>query len=300
MMQRLVASRAGCRRLLVLQRQRPSYRSLGLLNRSAQPRAALPGKVEGFRLSGDATSERGRRCFAKASSDGEEGTLTEVAAVAGEVDAIVVLAGGLTPSGGVPEWVEGRLDAAVDLSRRFPRAPILCTGGGTPHKPPILFETGHVNHESTVCADYLISKGVARAGILKETSSYDTLGNAYFSLVIHALPLEWRNVVCVTSAFHMPRARAAFEWIYGCGDAANAIALQFLSVPDVGMSAEALEARREREEASARALRRNAEEITTLSGVNTFLHQTHRCYAVARQDEWKQPTEADDLALKTY
>ncbi len=66
----------------------------------------------------------------RASEWEEEGALTEAAAVAGEVDAIVVLAGGLTPSGGVPTWVEGRLDAAVELSRRFPRAPILCTGGG--------------------------------------------------------------------------------------------------------------------------------------------------------------------------
>ena len=36
--------------------------------------------------------------------------------------------------------------------------PVLCLGGGTPHKPAVLGATGHVLHESTVCADYLQSR----------------------------------------------------------------------------------------------------------------------------------------------
>ena len=36
--------------------------------------------------------------------------------------------------------------------------PVLCLGGGTPHKPAVLGSSGHVLHESTVCADYLMSK----------------------------------------------------------------------------------------------------------------------------------------------
>ena len=65
-------------------------------------------------------------------------------------DGIVVLAGGLTSEGSLPKWVVGRLDAAVALHEQNPGSKILCTGGGTPHKPPILFDNGHVNHESTV------------------------------------------------------------------------------------------------------------------------------------------------------
>ena len=36
--------------------------------------------------------------------------------------------------------------------------PVLCCGGGTPHKPPILREGGYVLHEGTECADYLIAQ----------------------------------------------------------------------------------------------------------------------------------------------
>ena len=37
-----------------------------------------------------------------------------------QYDGIVVLAGGLTASGGVPEWVKGRLEAAADLPPGLP------------------------------------------------------------------------------------------------------------------------------------------------------------------------------------
>jgi hypothetical protein len=41
------------------------------------------------------------------------------------------------------------------------------------------------------------------------------VGNAYFSLSVHALPAGWRRLAVVTSDFHMPRTRALFAGIYG-------------------------------------------------------------------------------------
>jgi len=240
-----------------------------------------------------AAGSRTARWRAESASEGAEG------ASAQGVDGIVVLAGGLTASGGVPRWVQGRLDAASELHAKYPGSVILVTGGGSPHKRPVLFDSGHVNHESTVCCDYLVKeRGVCPTKIIKETSSYDTIGNAYFSLVIHALPLGWRSVVAVTSAFHLPRAAACFDWVYGSCDSSPA--LRYHSVPDEGMSPRALEARIGREKESAQALVRNAREILTLKEINLWLHQKHRCYAVARQEEWNEPTEADKLELETY
>jgi hypothetical protein len=40
------------------------------------------------------------------------------------------------------------------------------------------------------------------------------VGNAFFSLTIHALPAAWRKVLVVTSHFHMPRTKALFEDMY--------------------------------------------------------------------------------------
>jgi uncharacterized SAM-binding protein YcdF (DUF218 family) len=70
-----------------------------------------------------------------------------------------------------------------------------------------------------MCAEYLMQKGVPASDLLKEISSYDTVGNAFFSFVIHSVPARWREIAVVTSQFHMPRTRQLFEDIYGIGAA---------------------------------------------------------------------------------
>lgn len=169
------------------------------------------------------------------------------------VDAVVVLAGGLLPDGGLPPWVTRRLDTAAGVRRLQmrcsggeggrdaptssppalaalvpPRPPIVLSGGGTPHKrPPVDPVTGHPLHESTACARYLMRGGGNGAGagikgwavppgsLLKETSSMDTLGNAYFTMVSQAVPRGWRRLAVVTSSFHLQRAKALFVDIAG-------------------------------------------------------------------------------------
>jgi hypothetical protein len=104
---------------------------------------------------------------------------------------------------------------------------ILCLGGGTPHKPAILEMNGQVLHEATACAQFLVEEkvcldnyrpcnldhpssnvlrmpllsaicqhsclqGLPSNQILKEISSYDTVGNGYFAATIHAVPADWR------------------------------------------------------------------------------------------------------------
>ena len=79
------------------------------------------------------------------SSNGSKGSSTSAAAYrpprfkqlseaelqdpANTFDAIIVLAGGLTPDGGLPEWVNRRMDVARDLHLlQGRRPPILCSG----------------------------------------------------------------------------------------------------------------------------------------------------------------------------
>ena len=59
-----------------------------------------------------------------------------------------------------------------------------------------------------------MNQSVPASQILRESSSYDTVGNAYFAATIHAWPLQWRHVAVVTSAFHMPRSQAIFEHVF--------------------------------------------------------------------------------------
>jgi len=98
----------------------------------------------------------------------------------------------------------------------------------------------------------------------------------------------------------MPRAKLTFEWIYKSAGEGKEVHVDYVSVPDEGMTPEALEARMEREKQSIQNLRASIQGASSLKEINQWLHKEHRCYSVTRQGEWETPTEASDLALKTY
>ncbi|CAL5218988.1 g743 [Coccomyxa viridis] len=218
-----------------------------------------------------------------------------------DYDAVIALAGGLTPQGGLPEWVTRRLDAAAEIYHLQGRAcPVLCLGGGTPHKPAVLGSTGHVLHESTVCAEYLLGKGVPAADILKEVSSYDTVGNGYFALTIHAIPAAWRRCSVITSSFHMPRSRAIFQDCFAvAGSTLHAsggyFSLDFHAVHDEGIfPPDVLAARQHREQESLERWRNDTRGMCNLAQLHAWLHRTHLCYSVSRQGEFGKRELADD------
>ena len=57
----------------------------------------------------------------------------------------------------VTNIVESKLKFGVTLILRAD-CPVLCLGGGTPHKPAMLSGTGHVIHEASAYAAYLKEK----------------------------------------------------------------------------------------------------------------------------------------------
>ena len=180
-----------------------------------------------------------------------------------DVDAIVVLGGGLWKAKEIPPWAERRLDGAALLRAAHPPGPsIVICGGGSPHGLPVLEEsTGQVVHEGTAYAEYLMDIwGVPASCILKESSSYDTVGNGYFSAMIHAVPAGWKRVAVVTSDFHMPRSRAIFEKVYGLVERSLGvrIELEFVSVTDAGVVEDKVrEVRVEKEAKSVATWRKN-------------------------------------------
>ena len=141
------------------------------------------------------------------------------------------------------------------------------------------------------------------AAVFKEVSSADTIGNAYFSLAVHCLPRGWDDLHVVTSEFHMPRSRRIFEWLCGLAGASfgRRFALTFHAVPDEGaMPPEVLAARAAREAQSLRNLEETIEKVPDFAAACHWLHTEHKCYAVARQHEIGRPSDADDVALRSY
>ena len=119
------------------------------------------------------------------------------------VDGVLILGGGLDPTvyatrhAASEDVVEGRLVAAADLARRYPRARLVFSGGtGTPGDEP----------PETVAAKLVFSElGIPESRILYEDRSRNTwenLSNA--RALVH--PKSGEVWVLVTSASHMPRA----------------------------------------------------------------------------------------------
>ena len=127
------------------------------------------------------------------------------------VDGIVVLGGAAdrlkSDLWGQPQLLEAadRYTAAVELARRFPKARVVFTGGGS--RLGVL--AGKNMAESAVAQAFFLGQGLDAGRLQLEGSSRNTNENAIYSLAV-AQPRAGQTWVLVTSAFHMDRALREF------------------------------------------------------------------------------------------
>jgi hypothetical protein len=201
-----------------------------------------------------------------------------------EFDAVIVPGGGLDEQGNAPPWVRNRFDEAASQSSRF----IIALSAGTPHKPPVLDSRGFPLLESVVGAEYLQDEGFPTERLLVETSSLDTIGNAYFARVIHTDVRNLRKLLVITSQFHLPRTETIFRWVFDLPPDSGEYNLKFKGVENVGLPPEKLKARENRESQQLEAVKQLTSRIRSLDALHDWSFSQHSCYAVgamnARQD----------------
>lgn len=96
-----------------------------------------------------------------------------------------------------------RVTATAELARRYPNARIVFSGGSN-----ALFFNEHP--EAPFAVEQLEALGVAHDRITAEEQSRNTIENAVFARLL-ANPKPGERWLLVTSAYHMPRAIAAFR-----------------------------------------------------------------------------------------
>lgn len=232
-----------------------------------------------------------------------QGILSIEDAKAKQFDAILIPGGGLDDETRLPHsWVRARLDAALQLKEHTRYFVVLSRG--TVHKPPPRDDRGFPVLESEASAKYLLANGLDDPGrVLIEGWSMDTIGNAYFACRMICEPLKLCKSLLITSAFHMPKSKAIFEWVFGMSEVK--FDLDFCVTKDVGMDTHQCMARVEKERKGLATLRQSTEpHVDTMAKLADFVFKEHAAYNAksvleniekARKGEGIDDGEADAL-----
>lgn len=211
-----------------------------------------------------------------------------------EYDAVLVLGSGVRSGGVLPSWVVCRLQRAIETRGK---GYIIVLSAGTPHRAPPIDTNGFPIIESVAEARYLMKAGVPAERTLQETSSYDTIGNAYFARTIHTDPAGLSKLLVITSDFHMERTRTIFKWIFALTPLAISYQLDFEPVTDPSLSSAVLAKRAAKEADSLERVRPQLKTITTLPEFHRWLFAEHGAYKAGAEAFGATQLDADLLDL---
>ncbi len=127
---------------------------------------------------------------------------------------IIVLGGGITKNGIVPDFVKTRLEKAKEIFLKNKSARILFCG-----RYSFLYSKNNrpAKTEAQAGKEYLLKIGVPGKNIYMENKSKDTIGNAYYAKKLYFIPRKEKEAIIITSDFHLERSRFIFKEIFGSG-----------------------------------------------------------------------------------
>ena len=223
----------------------------------------------------------------------------------GGYHAIIIPAGGQGESA-PPPHVLARLQRAAQLyfDSPAPKPYIITTAWGTPHKPCPHDAAGFERHEAEDNARYLLSRGVDAARLLEESVSLETVGNAYFTRVLHTDVRGLRKLVVINNRFHMPRTRAVFGHVFRVpsreGQPDARYELEYVEVED-RLPKDVLEARLHKEALATPKFAPGGPwraATPTLRDLHDWVHMENTAYASVRLGEERKPIDPE--LLKSY
>ncbi len=118
---------------------------------------------------------------------------------------IVVLGFQLNPDGTMKDELIERLTVALNSSKKYPNAYIVCTGGGTAAENESASEAGEM-------AKWLVKQGVDKKRIVVEDNSITTAQNALFTYdILTSLYPSVRKLAIVSSDYHIATGELLFK-----------------------------------------------------------------------------------------
>ncbi len=215
-------------------------------------------------------------------------------------DAILVLGGGVPEDiKNPPIYTQERCKAASQVyhnaikSKQDPPK-VLTLSAGTAHLPQALSFDGLPIWESTASSAYLIhTLEVKPEDVYAETTSYDTISNAFFARLNFCDIAQWKKLLIITNEFHMDRTKLIFDWIFhapmngvsggNSEGGAKSYELYYLAVPDVGLTESAIKARKEKEQKSANTVKNIlSQKYSSIEHIFDFLTKEHSFYTASK------------------
>ena len=194
-------------------------------------------------------------------------------------DAVIILGGGVRKNGTLPIWVLRRIKKAIEYKDKTKY--FITSSAYTINKKPIINKHGFPVNESVKMGELLAKAGINESKILTERWSHDTIGNAYFTRLIHIDQLNLKKILIITSEFHLPRSKAIFEWIFGLNNSfLKPYRLYFESVSDRKINSKIIIPRIEKEQKSLQKLFETKKNITNLLQLHQWLFKKHGAYTL--------------------
>lgn len=187
---------------------------------------------------------------------------------------IIILGGGLTTDNKLPTWVIDRCSIGIKIYQNDPdNFKFITASGGSYHNKPNVVGN-FIEFESCVISQYLIDHGIPSNKILRESTSYDTVGNMYFIKTTITEPLNYKDLIIITSDFHIKRSKYLANFIFNLGSSYNIKYIETKTDVDI----EILNKRLERENNSLNKFIENMIEVKTWSEFSIWLFTEHICY----------------------
>lgn len=194
---------------------------------------------------------------------------------------ILILMNGLRSDGSLTESSELRIKTAAKELREGDS--VILSTGYTVNKPPIVDSKGFPILEADVGAIYFstFAENTPDISIYAETYSRDTIGNIYFSKLLFLDLLCPKEVVIVTSSFHMERVKAVCDLIFRLEEVSYSVG--FLAAPNACYAKDVETALFRKEQHSREMVRMLSEKVKSLHEFHKWMCFEHDAYRYDRQ-----------------
>lgn len=123
-------------------------------------------------------------------------------------DAVIVLANHMDTKGVLNKESSARVKKAVEVFNATKSKNLVTCGWA--YRPDCDIAIADA-FKSTLISKFKINP----QSIITEINSRDTVGDAFFTKINHAIPRSWRHLCIVTSDYHVKRTEKIFKFIYG-------------------------------------------------------------------------------------